>query len=185
MILVMEFTEEQIKDILDLKDQISTQIEQHKVEIENLEKNLRVLNLIIKQSSFTKASSLGTTSKSTKSDYSIPITKGDDGSVIANAYVTSEQVSIVLDESVGLNDETPPFKTFFIDRIIGGMKKKDSEEAQSGRLQKESIIDCIVKKNGSNIREIIIKNYRNQERVNEIINTATWSLSRMIENSNT
>ena len=181
----MEFSEEQIKDILDLKDQITTQIEQHKVEIENLEKNLRVLNLIIKQSIFTKASSLDTTSKSTKSDYSIPITKGDDGSVIANAYVTSEQVSIVLDESVGLNDETPPFKTFFIDRIIGGMKKKDSEEAQSGRLQKESIIDCIVNKNGSNIREIIIKNYRNQERVNEIINTATWSLSRMIENSNT
>jgi hypothetical protein len=181
----MEFTEEQIKDILNLKDQITTQIEQHKVEIENLEKNLRVLNLIIKQSSFTKASSLGTTPKLTKSDYSIPITKGDDGSVIANAYVTSEQVSIVLDESVGLNDETPPFKTFFLDRIIGGMKKKDSEEAQSGRLQKESIIDCIVKKNGSNIREIIIKNYRNQERVNEIINTATWSLSRMIENSNT
>lgn len=180
----MEFTEEQIKDILNLKDQITTQIEQHKVEIENLEKNLRVLNLIIKQSSFTKASSLGTTSKSTKSDYSIPIKKGDDGPIIANAYVTSEQVSIVLDESVGLNDETPPFKTFFLDRIIGGMKKKDSEEAQSGRLQKESIIDCIVKKNGSNIREIIIKNYRNQERVNEIINTATWSLSRMIENSN-
>lgn len=180
----MEFTEEQIKDILNLKDQITTQIEQHKVEIENLEKNLRVLNLIIKQSSFTKASSLDTTSKLTKSDYSIPITKGDDGSIIANAYVTSEQVSIVLDESVGLNDETPPFKTFFLDRIIGGMKKKDSEEAQSGRLQKESIIDCLVNKNGSNIREIIIKNYRNQERVNEIINTATWSLSRMIENSN-
>ena len=104
MMLIMEFTEEQIKDILDLKDQITTQIEQHKVEIENLEKNLRVLNLIIKQSSFTKASSLGTTSKSTKSDYSIPIKKGDDGPIIANAYVTSEQVSIVLDESVVLND---------------------------------------------------------------------------------
>jgi hypothetical protein len=180
----MEFTEEQIKDILDLKDQISTQIEQHKVEIENLEKNLRVLNLIIKQSSFTKASSLGTTSKSTKTDYSIPITKGDDGSVIANAYVTSEQVSIVLDDSVGLNDDTPPFKSFFLDRIIGGMKRKDSEEEQSGRLQKESVIECIVNKNGSNIREIIIKNYRQQERINEIINTASWSLSRMIENSN-
>ena len=81
----MEFTEEQIKDILDLKDQISTQIEQHKIDIENLEKNLRILNLVIKQSSFTKASSLGTTSKSTKAELSIPITKGDDGSVIANA----------------------------------------------------------------------------------------------------
>ncbi len=180
----MEFTEEQIKDILNLKDQLSLQIEKHIEEIDNLEKNLRILNLIIKQSSFTKASSLDTTPKSIKTDYSVPITKGDDGSIIANAHVTSEQVSIVLDDSVGLNDETPPFKTFFIDRIIGGMKRKDSEEAQSGRLQKESIIDCIVNKNGSNIREIIIKNYRNQERVNEIINTATWSLSRMIENSN-
>jgi hypothetical protein len=64
------------------------------------------------------------------------------------------------------------------------MKRKDSEETQSGRLQKESIIECIVNKNGSNIREIIIKNYRQQERVNEIINTASWSLSRMIENTN-
>ena len=33
MILVMEFTEEQIKDVLNLKDQISTQIEQHKVTV--------------------------------------------------------------------------------------------------------------------------------------------------------
>ncbi len=136
MILVMEFTEEQIKDILDLKEQISTQIEQHKIDIENLEKNLRILNLVIKQSSFTKASSLDTTTKSTKTEHSIPITKGDDGSVIANAFVTPEQVSIVIDDSVGLNDEMPPFKSFFLDRIIGGMKRKDLEEAQSGRLQK-------------------------------------------------
>jgi len=33
------------------------------------------------------------------------------------------------------------------------------------------------------IREIIIKNYRQEERIDEIINTATWSLTRMIENS--
>src|SRR3972149_1528474 len=158
----MEFSEEQVRDILELKDRITQQIEKHKEEIESLEKNLTVLNVILKQSSFTKAS---------------------DGSVIANAYVTPEQVSIILEEGVGLQPETPPFKSFFVERIIGEMKKKDNAEVENGKIQRESIIDCIINKNGSKIREIIIKNYRQKERINEIINTAAWSLSKMIDNS--
>jgi len=82
-----------------------------------------------------------------------------------------------------LQPETPPFKSFFVERIIGDMKKKDNAEAENGKIQRESIIDCIINKNGSEIREIIIKNYRQKERINEIINTAAWSLSKMIDNS--
>ena len=51
-----------------------------------------------------------------------------------------------------------------------------------GKIQKESIIDYIINKNGTDIREIIIKNYRQKERVTELINTAGWSLTRMLEN---
>ena len=184
----MEFSEEQIKQILEVKEQISQQILKHKEEIENLEKNLMVLNLILKKSSFTKASYLESSqkiqdSKSEKSETSIPITRGPEGPIIANAYVTPETVSIVLDEEVGLQVETPPFKSFFIDRIIGEMKKKDIADVQLGKIQNESVIDCIINKNGTQIREIIIKNYRQKERINEIINTAGWSFARMIENS--
>lgn len=178
----MEFSENQIKDILELRDRINQQIEKHKEEIESLEKNLSVLNTILKQSSFTKASLLDTKTSSVKSQSPIPITKTSDGSIIANAYVTPEQLSIVLEDGVGLETETPPFKSFFIERIIGEMKKKDKAEAESGRLQRESVIDCIINKNGSKIREIIIKNYRQKERINEIINTASWSFSKMIDN---
>ena len=64
------------------------------------------------------------------------------------------------------------------------MKKKDSVAVENGKIQKESIIDYIINKNGSDIREIIIKNYRQKERVNELINTAGWSLTRMLENIN-
>ncbi len=180
----MEFLEEQMKDILELKERITQQIEKHKEEIESLEKNLSILNLILKQSSFTKASLLETTKNAQKSEPAIPITKTSDGSVIANAYVTPEQVSIVMSEDIGLQPETPPLKSFFVERIIGDMKKKDNAEAESGKIQKESIIDCIINKNGSKISEIIIKNYRQKERINEIINTAAWSLSKMIDNSN-
>ena len=64
------------------------------------------------------------------------------------------------------------------------MKKKDAVEVENGKIQKESVIDYIVNKNGADIREIIIKNYKQKERVNELISTAGWSLTRMLENIN-
>ena len=97
--------------------------------------------------------------------------------------VTPDQVSIVLEDGIGLTPEIPPLKTFFIERIIGEMKKSDDVAVKDGKINQESVIDCIINKNGSAIREIIIKNYRQKERIDEIINTATWSLTRMVENS--
>ena len=55
---------------------------------------------------------------------SIPIKKNKDGDeIIANAFVTPEQISIILSEGIGLTDEIPPLRSFFIERIIGEMKK--------------------------------------------------------------
>ncbi|MCH2404637.1 MAG: hypothetical protein MK200_00330 [Nitrosopumilus sp.] len=190
----MKFSEEQVKDIVTLKESLIEQIDKHQESIEMLEKNIIILDLFLKDSSFTKASQLGTTKKAeiqnkpdtTKKlvENSIPIKRVSDGKVIANAYVTPEQVSIVLGDEIEISVDTPPFKSFFLDRIIGEMKKKDIAEAEKGKIQKESIIDYIINKNGSDIREIIIKNYRQKERVNELINTAGWSLTRMLENIN-
>jgi len=176
----MGFSEEQIQDILEIKEKISGKIKKHKEETELLEKNLSILDSILRQSSFTKASTLNANSKL---DSVVPITKSSDGSVIANAHITPEQVSIVLENDIRINEEIPPFKSFFIERIIGEMKRKDNADVETGKIQKESVIDCILNKNGTILREIVIKNYRQKERVNEIINTASWSLSKMIENT--
>ena len=191
----MKITEEQIRDIINLKESLMNQIEKHQEEIETLERNIKILDFVLKETSFAKASTLtrktSTEEKETTSltkkeheENSIPIKRGNNGKIIANAYVTPDQVSIVLDEDMVINADTPPFKSFFIDRIIGEMKRKDSADVDNGKIQKESIIDFIINKNGSDLREIIIKNYRQKERVNEIINTAGWSLTRMLENIN-
>lgn len=179
----MEFSENQIKDVLEIKERLSAEIQKHKEEIEMLEKNLTLINSILKQQSFTKASSLKSSDTAKKEDYSVALRKNTDGTVIANAHITPEQVSIVLEENLTLREDMHPFKSFFLERIIGEMKRKDLAELERGDLTEDSIINCLINKDGSLLREIIIKNYRQKERVNEIINTATWSLSKMIENS--
>ena len=158
----MKFSEEQIRDIVALKESLIEQIDKHQEGIEMIEKNITVLDLFLKGSSFTKASELGTKIEAEQKketmgkpvQNSIPIKRVNDGKIIANAYVTSEQVSIVLDNEIVINADTPPFKSFFLDRIIGEMKKKDFAEAENGKIQKESMIDYIINKNGVNIEKL-------------------------------
>jgi hypothetical protein len=182
----MKHSEEQIKEIARWREDLVKQIDKHSQSIEILEKRLLVLDSMLKESSFKKASSLD--SKESFGDEekiekkSIPITSGNDGKIIANAFVTPEQVEIILEDDMKIAADIPPFKSFFIDRIIGEMKRKDTLDVDSGKIQKDSIIDYVINKNGSDIRKIIIKNYKEKERVNEIINTAGWSLTRMLEN---
>ncbi|CAE6493147.1 MAG: hypothetical protein QXE84_04535 [Candidatus Nitrosotenuis sp.] len=179
------FSEEQIKDALEVKDRILSEIQKHKEEIEMLEKNLLLVNSFLKQQSFTKASQIKEVKHESAApqDQAIPLRKNSDGSLIANAYVTPEQVSIILDEKISLREDVHPFKSFFIDRIIGEMIKKDMADLERGIISEDAMINFLVNKNGATLREIIIKNYRQKERVNEIINTATWSLSKMLDNS--
>ena len=187
----MQYTDEQIQKMIELKDSIIDKMTKHQEELDFLERNLEILDVILKGSSFTKASSLPRKEEpkqeikiETKDEpESIPIKKNKDGEIIANAFVTPEQISIILSEGIGLTDEIPPLRSFFIERIIGEMKKTDSVDVKDGKIDESAVIDCVINKNGPAIREIIIKNYRQKERLDEIINTATWSLTRMLENS--
>ena len=188
---IMQYTEEQIRDIVKLKETIIEKLSKYEEEIGFLQKTLDILDVTLKNSSFTKASDLPKNNFVEKldatnlqeTDQIIQIKKNKDGKIIANATVTPEQVSIVLEDNIGLTEEVAPLRSFFVERIIGGMKKSDDKLVENGEINEESVINCIINKNGSSIREIIIKNYREKNRVDEIISTATWSLTRMIENS--
>ena len=188
---IMHYTEEQIRDMIKLKETIIKKLSKYEEEIGFLQKTLDILDVTLKNSSFTKASDLPKNNfvekldatNLQKTDQIIQIKKNKDGKIIANATVTPEQVSIVLEDNIGLTEEVAPLRSFFVERIIGGMKKSDDKLVENGEINEESVINCIINKNGTSIREIIIKNYREKNRVDEIISTATWSLTRMIENS--
>ena len=182
----MSYSEENLRDILELREWISEEIEKREKEIDRFRQNLRILDSLVKQSSFSKASSLVSNKQSLQQSQQtssvIPI-KTQDNKILANAHVTSDELVIIPSEDVILDMETHPFKSFFLGRIIGGMENQDKLDVQNGKIPQNTAISCLVNKDGNRIREILIKNYRQKERVNEIINTVTWSFSRMIENS--
>lgn len=114
-----------------------------------------------------------------------PLKRAKDNLLISNAEYTPTYVRIALVDDINLNINTPPFKTFFLNRILDGMKMKDREKVQKGELIESEIIDYKVEndENGK-INSVMISNYGERERLNEIFNTATWVFTRMLEKGN-
>lgn len=108
-----------------------------------------------------------------------------DNFLISNAEYTSTYVRIPLVDDINLNINTPPFKSFFLNRILEGMRTKDKEKNQKGEINASEVIDYKVDSDqDGNLSSVIITNYREKERLNEIFNTATWVFSRMLEKGN-
>ena len=107
-----------------------------------------------------------------------------DNTPIARFHVTSQEVLIIPEDQIRISIETPPFRSFFLNRILQGMINKDLDKINQGQLSESELIsyDIITEnENKDLLKKIQIKNYRDKERINEIFNTAAWVLTRMLD----
>jgi hypothetical protein len=108
-----------------------------------------------------------------------------DNFLIANAEILENSVELIPAKGIVLNINTPPFKSFFLNRILEDMKTKDSEKVSQNQIDKSTSLDYHVEEDENGIiKRILINNYRDNERLNEIFNTSTWVFTRMIEKTN-
>jgi hypothetical protein len=113
-----------------------------------------------------------------------PLKRVKDNLLLANAELLPNSLEIIPAEGIILNVNTPPFKSFFLNRILDGMKTKDAEKVSQMQIKDiESLNYQIEEDNNGSIKKITIFNYRDRERLNEIFNTSTWVFTRMIEKS--
>jgi hypothetical protein len=110
-----------------------------------------------------------------------PLKRAKDDMLLANAEVSPTALVISPTAGNNFNINTPPFKSFFLNRILEGMKNKDVEKVSQGALQGSDALNYKVEEEGGQIRRIVINNYRDKERLQEIFNTSSWVFTRMLE----
>jgi hypothetical protein len=104
-----------------------------------------------------------------------------DSMVLANALVDQDKVVIVPSKEVKLSQHTPPFQSFFVNRILRGYQTKDEEESKNGKLRPNQVLQYNVQETQGTISSVTISNYRDTARLNEILSTITWAFTRMLE----
>jgi hypothetical protein len=114
-----------------------------------------------------------------------PLKRAKDDFLLANAEISPDTVVIVPVSGINLNVNTPPFKSFFLNRILEGMKSKDVEKVSQGALGESDALNYRVEEDDGNgvIKRIVINKYREKDRLQEIFNTSAWVFTRMLEKS--
>lgn len=123
-----------------------------------------------------------------------PLKRAKDDFLLANAEISPDAVVIVPAPGVNLNANTPPFKSFFLNRILEGMKNKDAEKVSQGALSESDALNYKVEEDDSGgggggggssgiIKRVVINKYREKDRLQEIFNTSAWVFTRMLEKS--
>ncbi|HXV46311.1 MAG TPA: hypothetical protein VD736_06530 [Nitrososphaera sp.] len=200
------YSEDDIRRAADIREWLIKQIEEKQEEVERLRTTLSIIDSLLKQGSFKAAASIGfvaagavtaqvqatrqaqpalskqqpaPTLKSTDNRDIRPLKRAKDDFWLANAEVSPTAVVLVPAPGVNLNSNTPPFKSFFLNRILEGMKNKD---ASQGIKESDGLNYKVEEENGA-IKRIAINNYRDRDRLQEIFNTSTWVFTRMLEKS--
>src|SRR5688572_20390342 len=119
-----------------------------------------------------------------------PLKRAKDDFLLANAEISPDAVVIVPAPGINLNANTPPFTSFFLNRILEGMKNKDAEKVSQGGLSESDALNYKVEEDDSGgsassgiIKRIVINKYREKDRLQEIFNTSAWVFTRMLEKS--
>lgn len=179
----MGYSEDEVKQLAELREWLVKQIADKEDEVERLKMILVLIDSSLKQMSFKPAVMLSQQQQAGKEDEHAEVRqlKSKDNVLLANAHTEPNSVTIIPVSDMHLNVNTPPFQSFFINRILEGMKSKDKERIERGELESDQIIDYKIEDDNGLIQKIIVNNYREKERLNEIINTASWVFARMLE----
>ena len=199
------YSEDDIRRAADIREWLIKQISDKQDEVERLRTTLTIIDNLLKQGSFKAAANIGyatagpsastaqvqqtrqapprqqqaaPTLKSSDSDVR-QLKRAKDDFVLANVEVSPSAIVIVPAAGVNLNSSTPPFKSFFLNRILDGMKGKDASQG----VKESDALNYKVEEDNGAIKRVVINNYREKERLQEIFNTSSWVFTRMLEKS--
>ena len=172
---------EELQRLAELKTQIEAKLEEIKDQEHLYSEILSLIDELLKKESFVKAVQMPIEGQKEEEIEIRQLKRPKDGLHLADAYIKKDSAVIKPLPELSLKPDIPPFKSFFVNKILEGMKSKDQEESEEGKIGPEELFKYEIEINEGVIQQISIKNYRTQTRLNEIINTALWTFSRMLE----
>jgi hypothetical protein len=166
--------EEKIKALAEIKKYLEQKIIELNKEIDMIKTILSIINEQLVAKSFKQIEiSKAQIPKEAEELREIRSRKGE---LLGTIQITSNTIRITPSPEIKLTQETRPFKSFFIKKVLDGMVQKDKKLIDSGQLQPGMEISYDILQEGEYIKEIIIKNYGSETRLKEIINSIRWAL---------
>lgn len=175
---------ENLEQLAEIKKTLSRKLEKLERQIEVLRECIQLIDKRLVEKSFTTAEKLivkPPRKRERKEELGEEIaTVTFRKNTLAKIYKQGNTIRVIPSKNIKFNITTPPFKIFFVNKVLGGMRKKDEQLVETGELIPDEMIQYEIKTENNIIREIVVRNVK-EDRVNSIKGAARWTFTRMYE----
>jgi hypothetical protein len=107
---------------------------------------------------------------------SIRVIRSRSGAVLATLTYTKDEARFQISPDLELRRDDKPFSSFLLRKVLEAMSRDDEERVRLGELDRERMIKYEIVYDGDRVSEILVKNYRDEARLRDIINSVRWTL---------
>lgn len=186
-----EAEEEVIRKLSELRSHLDKKIQETEEELDRLRVLLRIVDETVASRSFKRAEVAPRFAQPaavraapsplvSPRGEGIPL-KSSTGVMLAEMSVEDNVARVVPVEGITLEVSTQPFQAFLLSKVLDPMQARDKEMVSSGSLPLDKIFSYEVVAEGSVIKEIVIRNFRDEKRLREIQTSVRWTLDKMYE----
>ncbi len=180
-----ELEERSTKKLAELKSYLEKKVGEHEEEIRTLRSFLEIVDSLLAERSYRRMEVPSTllqpsTARPQKEPGSQAITTMA-GVHLADVYVEGTEVRIVASPALKFDVNAAPLKTFLIGKVLEPMKAHDIEAVRKQELSPDNVLSYTIDHEGNTLKQLRIKNFGDERRLNEVRNGVRWTLRKIYE----
>jgi hypothetical protein len=192
--------EKTAKRLAELKSYLEKRVSDQEAEVRNLRSYLETVDSLLAEKSYRKVQlpqssqppisqpSLSQPSLSQPSPSPPDIESNPPQSIrtisgvhLANIFVEGHDMRVVPSGEIKFDVNAPPLRSFLVGKVLEPLKVKDEEATRKQELTPDDVLSYEIDKEGAVLKQIHVKNYGDERRLNELKNAVRWTFRRMYE----
>ena len=173
---------EKAKELAAIKEYIEKKLEELREEIATLEKLKSIVDEELTKISFKKATEVKPAAP--KIERPMPsadvgrarVLKSKTGEILARVLISPNELRFVIEPTINLTKDAKPFQSFLLRKVLDAMSKSDQERVDQGLIPPGHELTYEIIYDQDKVREIIVRNFREEYRLREIVNAVRWTL---------
>jgi hypothetical protein len=171
------------KRLAELKAYLDKKVSEHEAEIRSLRSFLETIDNLLAEKSYRKLKLTGTETKPISEPSMNPpqTIRTISGVHLADILVEGKNMRVVPSREIRFDANAPPLRSFLVGKVLEPLHVKDEEATRKQEITPDDVLAYEIDKEGTILKEIHVKNYGDERRLNELKNALRWTFRRMYE----
>jgi hypothetical protein len=171
------------KRLAELKSYLEKRVAEHDAEIRSLKSFLETVDTMLAEKSYRRLKLPATETKTVaQPPANAPQTiRTISGVHLADIFVEGKDMRVVPSREIRFDANAPPLRSFLVGKVLEPLHVRDEEATRKQEITPDDVLAYDIDKEGSLLKQIHVKNYGDERRLNELKNALRWTFRRMYE----